>query len=860
MDQIKMNIEGMTCTACALAIERQVGKLDGIESVVVNYATEQMQVTYHQNLLGTADISAAVVAAGYKASMPNSEEHTTDQGPSEDPALTHSIAMKRRLILSTIFTLPVFYLAMGPMVGLPIPGILSGEKYVLLMALTQLLLTLPVMLIGLSYYTTGFRTLYKRVPNMDSLIAVGTFAAFVYGIFVMYQLAYGFAIDNTKLIHHYAHDLYFESVAVILTLITLGKYLEARSKSKTSAAIKELMALAPDEALVLRQGKEILVAASEIIVGDICVIKPGSRIPVDGLVLEGHATIDESMLTGESLPVDKATGDGVIGGTLNTTGSFTFTATKVGKDTTLAKIVQMVEDAQGTKAPIAKLADQISGVFVPTVIGISLLAFLVWLALGESFEFAFRSAITILVISCPCALGLATPTAIMVGTGQGARHGTLIKSGEALERLAHIDTIVFDKTGTLTTGELRVTDIYHQAELTTFLPIVAALEHHSEHPLGKAILTYCDQMKVAYVPANGFQAIPGKGIKGQVDGFDTKVGNLKLMKEEGVSLEDHMVLIETLAKEGKTPMIVAYDGQVQGIIALADTVKKDAKDTITRLKNQGIRTVMLTGDHKLTAEAIARQIGVDQVLAEVLPGEKADHVAAFQEEGHQVMMVGDGINDAVALTKADVGMAIGSGTDVAIESADVVLVGESLIHVSSALSLSRATLRNIKQNLFWAFIYNIIGIPIAAGLLYPSFNLTLNPMIAAAAMSLSSVSVVTNALRLRTFKVPKLNTLSENSKENQEVNLTSLPKNKSANQPNEKKENPIMTKTLIVEGMTCMHCVGRVDKTLRAFDGVTNVQVDLETKKALVESSTDLADEALIAAIADQGYQVTEIN
>lgn len=839
MNSKKYDIKGMTCTACALTIERQLSKLEGVESVAVNYATEQMLVNYDEASINDTFIEEAVVKVGYEAIDLSSDQSPASSHHSKNASTSdHATVMYRRLMLSLIFTIPVFYIAMGPMIGLPLPSILSGQKNLLFMALTQLLLTIPVMFIGAEFYKVGFRTLLKGAPNMDSLIAVGTSAAFIYGIFVIYRLSYGFAYNDMDVVHRYGHDLYFESVAVIITLITVGKYLEARAKSKTSAAIEELLALTPDEAIILVDGEEKIVAVDAIKLGAIILIKPGSKIPVDGNVIEGSSTMDESMLTGESMPVEKTINDTVIAGTINQTGSLKFIATKIGNDTTLSKIIQMVEDAQGTKAPIAKLADTISAYFVPTVLGISLISFIVWTILGMEFEFAFRIAVSILVISCPCALGLATPTAIMVGTGRGAKHGTLIKSGEALELMHKVSTVVFDKTGTLTNGEVIVTDVISFDDKATMLSYTATVEHSSEHPLSKAIMTYVKGMSIDYGDAIDFEAMVGYGVEGSIEHpesgpINVIIGNEKLMDKHGIYYNNKLSDIHRFANEGKTPIFVAYNKRLQGIIALSDTIKLDAIEAVRTLQSMKIKVVMLTGDHELTANAIGKEVGVDQIYADVLPSEKADIIKSLQKDGTIVMMVGDGINDAVALVSADIGLAIGSGTDVAIESADVVLIKNQIMDVVTAIQLSKATITNIKQNLFWAFFYNIVGIPIAAGVLYKSSGILLNPMIAAAAMSFSSVSVVTNALRLRNFK-PKYIT----TKKTKEIK---------------------MKKLLTVEGMTCGHCSGRVEKTLNEMNGVTCISVELDTKLATIELTSDITDDLLKSAIKEQGYEVTKI-
>lgn len=841
MEQKKFDINGMTCTACAATIERQLSKMDGVSSVAVNFATEQMHISYNEQTLQVPAIMTAIEKVGYEAvDLSQSQEVT----PSISNKKDHADLMFKRLMLSLLFTLPLFYLSMGPMVNLPLPSLLSGHQNLLFMAFTQLLLTIPVMMIGAQFYQVGFKTLIKGAPNMDALIAVGTGAAFVYGIFVIYRLSYGFAYDDMAVVNQYGHDLYFESVAVIITLITMGKYLEARAKKRTSAAIQELMALTPDEAIVLIDGKEIIMPTSDVKVGYLLLVKPGGKVPVDGEVIGGQSTVDESMLTGESLPIDKSIGDRVIGGTINQTGLLQFKASKVGADTTLAKIIEMVENAQSTKAPIAKLADQISAYFVPTVLGLSLLSFILWTLLGYDFEFAFRIAVSILVISCPCALGLATPTAIMVGTGKGAKQGTLIKSGEALERMHKTSTVVFDKTGTLTNGQVVVTDVISYNNKEEMLLLAGSVEQASEHPLSKAVTHYVTNSGTTLSDVSQFKAILGHGVIGQVNKKDVLIGNEGLMHQHKIATHQVVTTINDFASKGKTAILVAYDQKLQGLIALADTVKEDALQAVSELQAMGIKVVMLTGDHEGTAQAIGQQVGVNKIYSQVLPNEKADIVASLQKDGASVMMVGDGINDAVALVTADVGLAIGNGTDVAIESADVVLMKDTLMDVVTAIQLSKATIRNIRQNLFWAFIYNVIGIPIAAGLLYPSLGLLLNPMIAAAAMSFSSVSVVSNALRLKGFK-PKFN--------------NALALNTHLEHKKKEKEVFTMKKELLVEGMSCMHCVGRVDKTLAGLEGVTSVHVDLESKLARVEVSIDIPDEVFKTALADQGYEVEAI-
>lgn len=844
MNKKSFDVKGMTCTACALSIERNLNKVDGIKNVSVNYATEKMSVEYDTDKVDTKKISDTVTKVGYELVEDTPKANKNDA--TDNKSGSHEEKLKTRLIISLIFTVPIFYLAMAPMINLPNPPFLTGDNNLLIMAITQMLLTIPVLIVNSEIYMVGFKTLAKRSPNMDSLIAVGTSAAFIYGIFVIYQLVYGFSYNDMMLVHKYSHDLYFESAAVILALITLGKYLEAKAKGKTSEAIKKLMELAPSEAIVVRNGKEITIPIEDVIEGDIVIVKPGAKIPVDGVITEGYTSIDESMLTGESIPVEKTVGSNVIGASINKSGYIKFKATKVGENTTLSQIIKLVEEAQGTKAPIAKLADTISAYFVPIVLVISLITFGVWLILGYTFSFAFTMAISVLVISCPCALGLATPTAIMVGTGKGAQHGILIKSGEALESVHKTNTIIFDKTGTITKGIPTVTDIItNEISEEELLKLTTSAEVLSEHPLSEAIVDYGKQKDIELYDVKDFEAIVGKGIKGTINDKIIYIGNEKLMSENNILVGKFKVISDKLADEGKTPLFIGYDSSFLGIIAVADTIKENSQLAIDSIKEMGIEVYMITGDNKRTADAIGNKIHIDNVISEVLPHNKSEEVKRLQDEGKKVVMVGDGINDAVALAQADVGIAIGSGTDVAIESADIVLMRNDLLDVVSGINLSKQTIKNIKQNLFWAFFYNVIGIPIAAGLLYVSLGLKLNPMIAAAAMSFSSVSVVLNALRLKGFNpARKINT--ESNKENNNMN-------------NERIEKT-MTKKIYIEGMSCMHCVGRVDKALNALEGVTKVNVDLEQKLATVELLKDIDDEILTNAIVEQGYEVTKID
>lgn len=731
-------VEGMTCSACANRVERVTKKIEGVQSSSVNFATEKLTVEIDEDKTDYSQIKVVVDKAGYKLIK---EEETKKK----ESNLDESKKLLIRFITSLCFAVPLLIITMGHMIGMPLPKVINPMENPFNFAMIQILLTLPVMIMGYKFYKIGIKNLIKLSPNMDSLIAISTLAAFVYGIFGIYKIRAG----ETE----YAMHLYFESAAVILTLITLGKYLESISKGKTSQAIKALMGLAPKTANVIRNNNEMIIPIEEIIVGDIILVKPGEKLSVDGEIIEGSTSIDESMLTGESIPVEKTVGSTVIGASINKTGFIKYKATKVGKDTALAQIIKLVEDAQGSKAPIAKLADVISAYFVPTVIILSIVSSLAWLLAGETPVFSLTIFIAVLVIACPCALGLATPTAIMVGTGKGAENGILIKGGEALEITHQVKTIVFDKTGTITEGKPVVTDIItNNIDEKEILRLAASAEKGSEHPLGEAIVRKAQEEKLEFMNLESFDSIPGQGIIVSIDNKNILLGNDKLMREENIKIEILSDESDRLALEGKTPMYVAIDGILKGIIAVADTVKSSSIEAIKELHNMGIQVAMITGDNKKTAEAIAKQVGIDVVLAEVLPEDKANEVKKLQNNNLKVAMVGDGINDAPALAQADVGIAIGSGTDVAIESADIVLIKSDLKDVITAINLSNATIRNIKQNLFWAFGYNVLGIPIAMGILHIFGGPLLNPMIAAAAMSLSSVSVLTNALRLRNFK------------------------------------------------------------------------------------------------------------
>ncbi|MDF2588137.1 MAG: copper-translocating P-type ATPase [Anaerocolumna sp.] len=744
--EVTMAIQGMTCAACARNVEKAVSKLDGVESGVVNFATEKATIKYNPQIVRLSEIKQAIDKAGYKALDVELGNKTDEDRIRKEKEIK---TLWTKFIVSGVFAIPLLYIAMVPMmtwVRLPFPGGLDPMQYPLIYALVEVALTIPVIIAGNKFYSVGFKAILRRSPNMDSLIAMGTSAAILYSIYSIFRIAEG----------EFGHveDLYFETAGVIITLILLGKSLEAVSKGKTSEAIKKLMGLAPKTAIVIQDGKEIEMPIEEVEVGDILLVKPGEKIPVDGEVIEGNSSVDESMLTGESIPVEKKIGDKVIGASINKNGLLKFKATKVGSDTALAQIVKLVEDAQGSKAPIAQMADIVSGYFVPIVFAIAISSALIWFLAGQGEVFALTIFISVLVIACPCALGLATPTAIMVGTGKGAENGVLIKGGEALESTHKIKTIVFDKTGTITEGRPEVTDVLTTGiiDKTRLLQIAASAEKGSEHPLGEAIVRGAEKQNLSIIKIDGFTNIPGHGIEVELDGKVVYLGNRKLMLNKNVDLTKLESMSDKLASEGKTPMFISFGNELAGIIAVADVVKESSANAIKKLHEMGIEVAMITGDNRRTAEAIAKQVGIDRVLAEVLPEDKANEVKKLQAEGKKVAMVGDGINDAPALAQADIGIAIGSGTDVAMESADIVLMRSDLMDVPTAIQLSKSTIRNIKQNLFWAFAYNIAGIPLAAGLFYAFGGPKLNPIFAALAMSLSSVSVLTNALRLKRFK------------------------------------------------------------------------------------------------------------
>ena len=835
----KFDVQGMTCAACSAHVEKAVCKVAGVDGVNVNLLGNSMVVDYDEGATDAGQIIHAVEEAGYGASLP-AVKGVTAQPKQVNRMEEEAAGMKRRFLTSLIFLVPLFYIAMGHMMGWPLPAFFHDPGNVFVVALIQFLLTLPIMYINDKYYKVGFKTLWHRSPNMDSLIALGSSAAVIYGVAALFQIAWGLGHGDQARVDKWSMDLYFESAGMILTLITLGKWLETRSKGKTSQAITRLMDLAPKTAAVLRNGAEVEIPVEEVTMGDLVVVRPGGRIPVDGIVVEGNSSVDESALTGESLPVEKGVGDQVAAATINKSGYFVFRATRVGEDTTLAQMIKLVEEASASKAPIAKLADKVAGVFVPVVIGIALVTAVVWFVLTQSIESALTAGVAVLVISCPCALGLATPVAIMVGTGKGAENGILIKSAEALETLHTVRTVVVDKTGTLTQGKPAVTDCIPAKGVTEeeLLCVAASLEKPSEHPLADAILTEAEERNIPLAPIQNFEALSGRGVRGTLHGVPVLAGNRAMLEEAGISLQGFGDRGEALAQNGKTPLYFAEHGKVLGIVAVADPPKPTSAAAIRGFRELGIDVVMLTGDNRRTAEAVGRELGVTQVIAEVLPQDKEKVVADLQAQGKRVAMIGDGINDAPALARADVGMAIGAGTDVAIESADVVLMKSDLLDAVTAVRLYKKVIRNIKENLFWAFIYNIIGIPLAAGVWFPITGWQLSPMFGAAAMSLSSVCVVSNALRLKFFRPL-----------HQEV---------PAEQIETKKGTSTMTKTMTINGMMCAHCQAHVEKALNAIDGVT-ATVDLAAKTATVTLSKDVADEVLKNAVTEAGYEVVSI-
>ena len=911
----RYHISGMTCSACSSHVEKAANKLEGVEKASVNLLTETMEIEYDESKVQRDGIIQAVEKAGYGAELLAAGGHTQSGAPTDGEAgqtaykskgadrtsvqrkaEREAHAMKWRLGISIAFLLPLMYVAMFHMYhewfGLPIPPFvhryLHGTENAMTYAMTQFILLLPILYVNWKFFSVGFKTLGHLAPNMDSLIALGASAAIGYGIFAMYRISYALGHADMAVVEQYSHDLYFESAGMILTLITVGKYLESRSKGKTSEAITKLMDLSPKTAIRLTaDGREEEIPTEALRAGDIFLVKPGSLIPVDGTVLEGTSSVDEAAITGESIPVEKQPGTKVVSATVNKAGFLKCSADRVGEDTTLSQIVRLMEEASASKAPIAQLADKVAGVFVPIVMGIALVTLAVWLLAGAGAEFAISSAIAVLVISCPCALGLATPVAIMVGTGVGASHGILIKSGEALQRAKEVDTVVLDKTGTITSGQLHVTQIgcyVSDMTLDTLAGIAAALEKKSEHPLAEAVVEYAQRRQLKLPEIKDFQAVFGRGVEGTLTdgkaeagtqsgrlsspvkaGTRFRVGNRAYLEENGVKIPEEVLEgLEQIAAEGKTPLLVAADGRLLGSIAVADTVKPGASVAINQLRKLGIHVVMLTGDNKRTAEAVREELGIEEAVAEVLPQDKEKKIRELQAAGRKVAMVGDGINDAPALAAADVGMAIGAGTDVALESADIVLMKSDLRDAVTAVRLSRAVIRNIKQNLFWAFFYNAIGIPLAAGVWYPLFQIRLNPMFGAAAMSLSSIFVVGNALRLRDFRAGKETPERKNTESGTApANCTDAGCNKISNTEGSAEDasewRKKMTKVMTIEGMMCGHCTGRVQKALEALEGVGSVTMSLENKTATVELAAEIEDEKLTAAVVDAGYEVKEI-
>ncbi len=866
----KYNVTGMTCAACQANVTRCVQKLEGVEDVNVSLLANQMTVSYDESKVGPEKIIDAVIQIGYGAS--SMEQARTKSGgfrseweTRQNRAEESRKSMKRRLVSSIVLLIPLMYIAMGGMMSLPMPSFFVGMENALVLALAQLVLALPIIYINRKFYQNGLKALAHRAPNMDSLVAIGSGASLIYGLFAMFRMAYGFGHGDMDLVHEYAHALYFESSAMILALVTVGKYLEARSKAKTSDALGKLVDLAPKTAVVIRGGAEQTIPAEQVMAGDIVVIRPGEGIPVDGVITEGYGYVDQAAITGESIPVEKNVGDTVISATINKNGTFRFRASKVGEDTTLSQIIRLVDDASNSKAPIARLADKVSGVFVPVVIGIAIVTAVIWMIFGGDFEFALSNAISVLVISCPCALGLATPVAIMVGTGKAAEMGILVKSAESLENLHNIDTIVLDKTGTITSGHPSVTDILVLDESLSeaaFLSEAASAEKGSEHPLAQAVVDAAAGRGLQVPKAGAFEAVAGRGIKARVEGHDYLAGNKAFMEENHMAGSGRVrEAIDRFAREGKTPLIFSRDGKLAGVIAVADTVRPSSRAALKRFRDMGLHVVMLTGDNQVTAEAIRKELGIEKAISDVLPTEKEAHIRALQDQGHKVAMVGDGINDAPALTRADIGVAIGAGTDIAIESADVVLMKDSLGDMVTAIELSRAVVRNIHMNLFWAFFYNALGIPLAAGALFPAFGIRLSPMIGSAAMSLSSVCVVTNALRLRFFKKKDDDLLAEADAARDKK--TELPEHApgsddknipTGNAPGQQEGDLAMKKVLTVEGMMCAHCQAHVQKALEGVEGVTGVVVDLESKKATVSMDTEVADAVLMDAVKEAGY------
>ena len=847
----RFRVGGMSCAACSAHVEKSVAAVPGVSEVQVNLLAGSMVVQYDEGACDAQQIIHAVESGGYTAAVDDGRQASA---PARSPQADNELhEMKTRIIVSAVFLIILMYFSMGPMIGLPLPGFVSGTEHAFALALVQLLLTLPICIINRKYYINGFKTLLHRAPTMDALIAVGSGAALVYGIYALFQIGYASAAGDAALVHSYAHDLYFESAGMILTLVTLGKFFEARAKRKTGEAIAALMDLRPQTAQVLRGGQEVSVPIEDVHVGDLVVVRGGQSVPVDGEITEGNAYLDESAITGESMPVEKRVGDTVIGATVSKSGYFVMKAARVGDDTTLSQIIRLVEEAGASKAPIAKLADKVAGVFVPVVMGIALLTAIIWLVYGETPSFALTRAIAVLVISCPCALGLATPVAIMVGTGVGAKNGVLFQSAEALENLHNVTSVILDKTGTVTEGRPVVTDVKSfGVDPEDLLSLALSIESKSDHPLADAIVRYAREKHVPERTVTDFEMIEGQGVRAVIDGVRCMAGNRRMLLAGGLALSRSAQQEgDDLAAAGKTPLYFAANRQVVGIFAVADVVKPTSRAAVDALHSLGIEVTLLTGDNKATARSIADELGIKDVVAEVLPQDKERVVREKQQAGKKVAMVGDGINDAPALARADVGIAIGAGTDVAISSADVVLMKSDLMDAVDAIRLSRKTMRNIRQNLFWAFFYNCIGIPIAAGALWIPFGIKLSPMIGAAAMSCSSVCVVSNALRLRFFQsTPRAARASEPIRD-----LTAEVPQQAQPQNDKSEEEAKMSKVIKVEGMMCQHCVAHVKQALEALPGVT-ADVDLDSGKATVHADSMPDDAALTQAVEQAGYKV----
>lgn len=841
----RFDVTGMTCASCQANVEKAVRKL-GVDDVNVNLVSETMNVSYDKDKISEDDIIKAVEKIGYGASPKNKKK---EKNLKEKNNLNEEIEVKNRLVISFLFMIPLMYVSMGHMVSLPLPKFLMGIEGSVNFAFVQLLLALPIIFINRIFYISGFKGLINKAPNMDTLVGLGSFAGLVYGIFAIMRMAYGLGFGNLEIVENYRHNLYFESAAMILTLITLGKYFEKRSKGQTKKSLESLMDLAPKKARVLKNNQEVEVLVEDLKKGDLILVRPGESIAVDGIIKEGSSLVDEAAITGESMPVNKNVGDEVISATINKQGSFVFEATKVGEDTTLSKIIELVNDANETKAPIAKLADKISAVFVPAVIIISILTFITWMFLGYGFEFSLNLAISVLVISCPCALGLATPMAIMVSTGKSAQFGLLFKNAESLENLHKVDTILLDKTGTITEGKPQVTDIKTEIDENEFIKIISSIENNSEHPLSNAINEFASKKNIGAEKIEEFESISGKGIKAKYKNKIYFGGNISLMKDQNINLNSYEKIADKFSNEGKTSMYFSDEKNVIGIVAVQDRPKTLSKIAIDEMKKMGYEVRMITGDNEKTAEAIRKSLNIDEKYAEVLPQDKEKEVKKLQDQGKKVLMVGDGINDAPALARSDVSMAIGNGTDVAIESADVILIKNNILDIVSAIKLSKATIKTIKENLFWAFFYNIIGIPLAAGLLYPTFGLKLSPMFGAFAMSLSSVFVCLNSLRLRGFKAD-----FENEEKIKEI----LEEEKNKNNK-EKKMSELNKMIVRVNNMSCNHCKNRVEEVLKNIAGIENAEVNLDEKLANVEFFGSVDEEEIKEKINDAGYEFVGI-